>query len=661
VRPSIQLKLLAGFGVVVALMLGVGLFAVARLGSDNAHLSRLASTVVPSTRAVGDINALMNTYRKDQLHYIGARPADRPLSAPGSIAGDLASDLTLMRNDLSAYRSKGLVEDPTDSRLLLDFRAAFSRYVVLTASFSSLADQGRTNQANAVVGDGPGDKQWDKLKLLIGAWNDHKVTTANATAAASSSSYRLGVTLILAILAAAVALAIAVAVILARRMTRAVREIGSAAKAIACGEIDQHVVVRSRDELGEMAHDFESMTDYLRKTVAIAECIAQGDLDVEIAPRSERDVLGNSLAAMTVSLRGLVAENARLLDLSREEAHTDALTGLPNRRALMRDLDAQIADVSEQRQVIFALFDLDGFKQYNDTFGHPAGDALLARLADRLKRTLASSATAYRMGGDEFCVLAASDGPGGAAIAARGASAMSEHGEAFTIGCSYGVANLPADASSAADALRVADRRMYEYKQARSSASRQSTDVLLKVLSEHSPDLHEHTSAVSRLATMTAERLELPEHEVKRIEMAAQLHDIGKVAIPETILGKPGPLDDEEWEFMRRHTEIGERIVMAAPSLAHAADLVRSSHERYDGNGYPDRLAGEDIPLGAAIIAVCDAFHAMTSGRPYSAAVSVTDALAEIRRCSGSQFDPRVVPAFCELVGQPEPAALQTA
>jgi HD-GYP domain-containing protein (c-di-GMP phosphodiesterase class II) len=154
--------------------------------------------------------------------------------------------------------------------------------------------------------------------------------------------------------------------------------------------------------------------------------------------------------------------------------------------------------------------------------------------------------------------------------------------------------------------------------------------------------------------TTTAEALGLPEHEVKRIALGAELHDVGKVAIPDTILNKAGPLDAEEWEFIRRHTEIGERIISAAPSLASAAELVRSSHERYDGNGYPDRLGGEDIPVGARIIAVCDAFDAMTSNRPYSDAITVTEALAELRRCSGTQFDPHVVAVFLEVINSPE-------
>jgi putative nucleotidyltransferase with HDIG domain len=194
---------------------------------------------------------------------------------------------------------------------------------------------------------------------------------------------------------------------------------------------------------------------------------------------------------------------------------------------------------------------------------------------------------------------------------------------------------------------------MYERKVGRVSASRQTTDVLLKVLSERSPGLHEHINEVAQLSTMLARDLGLGEAEVRCVELAAELHDIGKVAIPETILNKPGPLDEEEWEYIRRHTEIGERIVTAAPSLAHTAGLVRSHHERHDGSGYPDGLAGEEVPFGASIIAVCDAFGAMTKERPYSDAIGVADAIAELRRCAGSQFNPRVVEAFCEMVDNP--------
>jgi two-component system, cell cycle response regulator len=326
---------------------------------------------------------------------------------------------------------------------------------------------------------------------------------------------------------------------------------------------------------------------------------------------------------------------------------------LPNRRALMRDLEGQLAEAGDDQPLILALFDLNGFKQYNDTFGHLAGDALLVRVGERLRGALGSSAIAYRMGGDEFCVLAAADVSGGAAIARSAATALSEKGKAFAIDCAYGVTNLPREASSASDALRLADQRMYERKAGRVSASRQSTDVLLTVLSERSPGLQEHISEVAQLARSLAESLELPESEVKRIELAAELHDVGRVAIPDTILNKPGPLDEEEWEYVRRHTEIGERVVNAAPSLAGAAELVRSHHEHYDGTGYPDALAGEDIPFGARVIAVCDAFGAMIKKRPYSDAIEVADALAEVRRCSGSHFDPRVVRAFCELIEQP--------
>jgi response regulator RpfG family c-di-GMP phosphodiesterase len=180
--------------------------------------------------------------------------------------------------------------------------------------------------------------------------------------------------------------------------------------------------------------------------------------------------------------------------------------------------------------------------------------------------------------------------------------------------------------------------------------NRESLYALLKVLEEHSPGVLEDLNRVARFATATAECLGLSEYEVERVEIAGRLHNVGNIAIPRAILNKPGALFNEELEIMRTHAEIGARIVASVPSLADVAELVRSHHERPDGRGYPDRLAGEDIPLGASIIALCAAFVAMMRQRPFSDAITVEAALAEVGKYSGTQFDPRVVHAFCELL-----------
>ncbi len=351
----------------------------------------------------------------------------------------------------------------------------------------------------------------------------------------------------------------------------------------------------------------------------------------------------------------LAAENAAMASAAHEEARTDALTGLGNRRALSDDLAGEFDPAADEHGVLLALFDLNGFKHYNDTFGHPAGDGLLTRLAVRLHDAVAGVGKAYRVGGDEFCVLTRASDHERANVVRLAAEALSEVGDAFCVSCSYGSARIPQDAPSAEVALQLADRRMYEQKAGWASASRQSSDVLLKVLSERNAELAEHINGVAALATSVALQLGLPDDEVNRIGIAAELHDIGKAAIPDAILHKPGPLDDAEWEFMRQHTLIGERIMLVAPSLASTAVLVRSSHEAFDGTGYPDGLCAELIPLGARIIAVCDAFDAMTATRTYRAAMSDNEAYAELRRCSGSQFDPTVVAAFCTVGQHDEP------
>jgi diguanylate cyclase (GGDEF)-like protein len=368
-----------------------------------------------------------------------------------------------------------------------------------------------------------------------------------------------------------------------------------------------------------------------------------------------------ALHAMFVALAGVAGVTAWRLNeqvrdrmrATQEElariGETDALTGLSNRRRLMADL-ARVYETGTRATL--AIFDLNGFKDYNDRFGHPAGDSLLTRLAARSQAAVEPVGHAYRLGGDEFCVLAES--PNVDELEARvvsWADAFVERGQGFAISAAYGATLIPDDARDASDALRVCDRRMYAVKNAgRATAASQSKNVLLAALAARHADLQQHLSGVAAIADHVGEELRLSPDDRQELRYGAELHDIGKVAIPDSIIRKPGPLDEEEWEFMRRHTLIGERILAAAPALASVGKIVRATHERFDGGGYPDRLAGEDIPLPARIIAVCDAYDAMTSPRPYRTSESHGSALAELRRCAGLQFDPNVVDAFVRVV-----------
>jgi two-component system, cell cycle response regulator len=346
-------------------------------------------------------------------------------------------------------------------------------------------------------------------------------------------------------------------------------------------------------------------------------------------------------------------ENLNMLRNSQREAMTDALTGLGNRRALMNDLRDALEGRTAQQPRVLILFDLDGFKHYNDSFGHPAGDALLARLGRSLEEVVGGHGRAYRLGGDEFCALVDGQPDRGISEVIEAArSALTEHGQGFEVAASHGVALLPGEADEAAAALQIADQRLYGNKGARrrSSVGQQTRDVLMQILHEREPELHDHHHEVADLAVAVASKLSMLPDDVDVMARAAELHDIGKMAVPDQILQKPGPLDAGELEFIRKHTLVGERILAAAPALQPVARLVRASHERWDGTGYPDGLRGEEIPLGARIIAVCDAYHAMTSDRVYQPPIDPVAALMELRRCAGTQWDPQVVEIFCSAM-----------
>jgi diguanylate cyclase (GGDEF)-like protein len=349
-----------------------------------------------------------------------------------------------------------------------------------------------------------------------------------------------------------------------------------------------------------------------------------------------------TLVLVIVRLGVTFRENRRLFELTRVEATTDALTGLGNRRQLLADLERRLQSDTVPPTLLM-LFDLDGFKGYNDTFGHPAGDALLERLGEKLATVPGPEGAAYRLGGDEFCLIANVDEGEAEPLIDRACSALTEHGEGFQVETSFGAILLPDEATEPGSALQMADERLYAQKYSRRGESDRTMAALLEALSVREPELQSQIAGVGSLAGEIGRRLGLRRDELEELERAAQLHDLGKLAVPDEILSKPGPLDEREWAFVRQHTIVGERILRASPALRSVASVVRASHENWDGTGYPDGLAGEDIPLAARIIRACNAYVAMTSDRPYREALSEGDAVNELMRRAGTEFDPAVV------------------
>ena len=344
--------------------------------------------------------------------------------------------------------------------------------------------------------------------------------------------------------------------------------------------------------------------------------VALGVLAVGVEVRLNIAALGLAVAALGLTLVRMafaLSENQGLLGESRMEALTDPLTGLPNRRQLKSDL-AAVADGGSDGAHALILFDLNGFKGYNDNYGHSAGDVLLARVGSALLDAVRGRGTAYRMGGDEFCVLARCPPEQVDAFSAHCATALADQGQGFFITAAYGAVTLPDESLDSVGALTLADARMYQRKKGgRVPAASQSANVLMAVIEERAPDLAAHVRSVGELAEAMGVGLGVEGAELEALGHAAELHDIGKMAIPESIIQKPGPLTNEEWKLVRQHTLIGERIVATAPALQRASRLVRWSHERVDGQGYPDGLSGDDIPLATRILSVADAFDAMCS------------------------------------------------
>ena len=294
--------------------------------------------------------------------------------------------------------------------------------------------------------------------------------------------------------------------------------------------------------------------------------------------------------------------------------------------------------------------DVDDFRRYNAEHGYAAGDALLERLADRLA---AADGEAFALGADAFALVLEGTPED---LWRRGAAALwavDPGSGGPELRCSFGVAILTAAGAETAGALATAEDRLADQRNRAPSLAERYGELILAILGAHQPETSEHAFDVAALAAGVAARLGVDPLDRGLVRRAAELHDVGKIAIDPTILKKPGRLDEDEWAQMRRHTIIGHDMLLAAPPLRAVAPLVRSSHERWDGGGYPDGLAGEDIPLAARIVAACDAYDAMTTDRCYRRGINAAAARAELEACSGTQFDPAVVAALIAELMEP--------
>jgi diguanylate cyclase (GGDEF)-like protein/PAS domain S-box-containing protein len=329
----------------------------------------------------------------------------------------------------------------------------------------------------------------------------------------------------------------------------------------------------------------------------------------------------------------------------------DVLTGLFNRSYFEEEI-ARLDKNERHAPLTIIMCDVDALKLVNDTMGHHKGDELLQSAADVIKFPFRSSDVVARIGGDEFAVLLPNTGRGAAEEACRriGESLKSYNEKSPEIPLSLSI-GYATGFSSLRDVYLQADHNLNRDKLLRSAGAKSHFIATLKaMLAERDYITEGHVDRLEKMAQVMAEALDMPKSEMADLMLLAKFHDLGKVGVSDKILFKEDRLTAEEMEVMKRHAEIGFRIAKTSPDLEHIAELILHHHEWWNGNGYPLALKGEEIPLGCRILAILDAYDAMTHDRPYRKAFSCAQAVAEIRSNAGKQFDPYLVHVFTGLV-----------
>lgn len=336
-------------------------------------------------------------------------------------------------------------------------------------------------------------------------------------------------------------------------------------------------------------------------------------------------------------------------------SYHDYLTGLFNRRYFEEELVK--LDSKENLPLSILMGDINGLKLINDTLGHSFGDTLITETSKILKKCIREKYLLSRTGGDEFTVLMPNTDYSEARDLIRKLNEeivkhnSNSRDDVINVNLSLGAATKERIDQNISEIMRDAEYNMYQRKLLEKKSSHSSIiSSMQATMIEKSHETEAHARRLAAMARAIGEKMELSQLELDQLELLSMLHDIGKVAIPDRILNKPGKLTAEEWIEMKKHPEIGYRIAAASPELSPIAEFILCHHERWDGKGYPQGLSGVEIPLLSRILSVVDAYDAMTENRSYRKAMGKEKALAEIEDNSGTQFDPKIVAVFIEIL-----------
>ncbi len=356
---------------------------------------------------------------------------------------------------------------------------------------------------------------------------------------------------------------------------------------------------------------------------------------------------------MVIGVAYDISERKQYEDKIEYMSFHDKLTGLYNRAFFEEELKR--LDTRRQLPLSIILGDVNGLKLVNDALGHEHGDGLLQIVAAILKSCCREEDILARWGGDEFVLLLPDTTEKAAINICTRIRESCEKYKDFSIAISISLGHSSKESPdiSLKEVLKIAEDRMYRNKLLESQSIRSSfINSLEKTLWSRSHETQEHCHRLRHMALQLGHLIELDHSEIDDLVLLATLHDIGKIAIPNSILDKPSGLSEGEWESIKKHPEIGYRIALSSPEMAPIADAILAHHERWDGRGYPLNLRGHDIPKISRIVSIADAYDVMMNGRPYRQAISREEALAEIQRCAGTQFDPDIVLKFVELMSR---------